>query len=245
MKILGSDLDGTFTYMGIDDEKRSALTLWREKGNKFGIVSGRGHLFLLDFPKKNNVECDFLIAYNGGMICTPEGKVLHSVKCENVEAMAFIKELFNLGCGFVHFNNDAYYRIRKDAAELQEGEYLFDNAPECDFFYQISVELKTLEDTERIVKLINENYGDRLTPLQNGICIDIVPKGVNKAEGLKNLAAIYGASEMDVIAVGDNVNDADMIRAFRSYAMENGVQSIKDMATFTTKSVTELIYREI
>ena len=41
------------------------------------------------------------------------------------------------------------------------------------------------------------------------------------------------------------MNDYDMIKEFRSYAMDSGVQSIKDLADFTTPGVAELIRREM
>ena len=56
---------------------------------------------------------------------------------------------------------------------------------------------------------------------------------------------LVGAKYDDIITVGDNVNDYDMIKEFRSYAMESGVQSIKDLATFVTPGVVELIDREL
>jgi hydroxymethylpyrimidine pyrophosphatase-like HAD family hydrolase len=49
----------------------------------------------------------------------------------------------------------------------------------------------------------------------------------------------------NVIAVGDNVNDTDMIRDFYSYAMERGVDSIKKLADATTETVAELIRNEL
>ena len=68
---------------------------------------------------------------------------------------------------------------------------------------------------------------------------------MNKAKGLYRLMEMLGASYDDVITVGDNVNDYDMIKEFRSYAMDSGVQSIKDLADFTTPGVAELIRREM
>ena len=49
----------------------------------------------------------------------------------------------------------------------------------------------------------------------------------------------------DVIAVGDNINDRDMLAEFRSYAMKNGVDFIKELADDTVSSVTELIEKEL
>ena len=52
-------------------------------------------------------------------------------------------------------------------------------------------------------------------------------------------------SHEDMITVGDNTNDYHMIQAFRSYAMANGVPSIKELADFVTPGVAELIEREL
>ena len=75
--------------------------------------------------------------------------------------------------------------------------------------------------------------------------MDIVAKGVGKAYGLKKVQAQFNARWEDVITVGDNLNDVDMLQAFTSYAMENGVEVVKKIAAHTTKSVTDLIYREL
>lgn len=68
---------------------------------------------------------------------------------------------------------------------------------------------------------------------------------MNKAKGLTHLLELVGARHDDMITVGDNINDSDMIREFKSYAMENGVQTIKDLADFVTPGVAELIQREL
>jgi len=68
---------------------------------------------------------------------------------------------------------------------------------------------------------------------------------MNKAQGLRILADYLGADYSDIIAVGDNINDSDMIREFRSYAMENGVDQIKALADFITPGVGELIEKEL
>ena len=48
-----------------------------------------------------------------------------------------------------------------------------------------------------------------------------------------------------MIAVGDNINDSAMIAEFRSYAMANGVDEIKNMADDVIDGITELIEKEI
>jgi hydroxymethylpyrimidine pyrophosphatase-like HAD family hydrolase len=127
----------------------------------------------------------------------------------------------------------------------KEGEYTLENLPEIPFFTQINTQLPTFEDSARVTAAVKEAFGDELNPLQNGECLDIVRKDINKATGLYMLAEMLSAGYSDIIAVGDNINDTHMIAEFRSYAMENAVDSIKDLADFITPGVTELIEKEM
>jgi hydroxymethylpyrimidine pyrophosphatase-like HAD family hydrolase len=76
--------------------------------------------------------------------------------------------------------------------------------------------------------------------------------GVDKGQGLKDLAALLGIDIKDTIAVGDNYNDMAMLKvAGLSIAANNAVQDIKDICDVTTKAdnnegvVAELIERFI
>ena len=80
MKIIASDYDGTLNHKGIDDKKRNTIKKWREKGNKFGIVSGRMADDLIRIYKKDELELDFLLACNGAVILTTDGKILKEDK---------------------------------------------------------------------------------------------------------------------------------------------------------------------
>ena len=95
-----------------------------------------------------------------------------------------------------------------------------------------------------MVEYIKKSYDGLLNPLQNNRIIDVVPFGVDKAQGLYRVMEHYGASHGDVIAAGDNVNDVDMIREFRSYAMENSVDEVKTFADYVICDVTEIFKRE-
>ena len=68
---------------------------------------------------------------------------------------------------------------------------------------------------------------------------------MNKAQGLYDYLQIVGGKYEDMITVGDNINDTHMIKEFRSYAMANGVQSIKDIADYEIEGITELIEKEM
>ncbi len=246
MKIIGSDYDGTLNHNGIDDKKREAIEKWRAAGNIFAIVSGRGIDDMSKIYEEKKFGCDYFVADNGAVIMTPDGETVSEVRCGGDVASLIIGKLFENGCtrAFAHTEFPcAVYASEQD--DMEEGGFIFEDLPEIPWFTQISTFLPDFESAERVTATIREIFGDKVNPMQNGTCIDIVRSDMNKARGLYILAEHLGAEYDDIIAVGDNVNDRDMIAEFRSYAMENGVDSIKALADFVISDVTELIEKEL
>lgn len=250
MKILGSDLDGTLSHGGVGEAKCAAVHAWRAAGHKFGIISGRGGDYIKEIRRiYPALELDFFAACNGGYITDAEGRVLHEVRCETVSVPQFVADLSAWGCKYIHVNGKKYFCViakmeDKPSWVDEKNVVLIEDVPTMDYFYQISVQVPTVEGAAALVERIRESYGEWLNPLQNGTCIDIVPSGVNKAKGMYFVMDLFGGSYDDVIVVGDNVNDLDMIREFRSYAMANGVDIVKKTAHQVVESVIDLIELE-
>ena len=246
MKIIASDYDGTLNHGGIDDNKRTAIKKWRDSGNVFAIVSGRGMEDALNILKKDNLEIDYFVATNGAVILNSEGEKISDIRCDGNIAKPLIKLLFECGCPRACVLTDFPCMIYADKSKCKEkGEYTLENAPSISYFNQISTALPDYETAEKVTAIIKENFGEYVNPMQNGTCIDIVRRDMDKAKGIYLLLDILNAKYEDVIAVGDNINDTAMIKEFRSYAMDNGVDFIKELADSTTESVTELIYNEL
>ena len=243
MKIIASDYDGTFNHNGIDDMKRAAVSSWRKNGNLFGIISGRGYPSLKEVVDSKPFEYDFLICNNGAVIYNENEELIFEVRCNGIFAKQLITDMFKWECPMANIDKDIPVMVRNGNAK--KGEYTLNTLPEITYFNQISTYLDTVDEATVVVKKIEEKYSDVLTPLQNGVCIDIVPKGVNKAQGIYALIEKVGATYDDVIAVGDNINDTHMIAEFRSYAMENAVNSIKELADYIISDITRIIEREI
>lgn len=246
MKIIGSDYDGTLNYGGIDDKKLAAIEKWREAGNVFALVSGRGPDGVLELYEEKKFGCDYLVANNGAVILTPDGDEVYCAKCDPSLAKPLVKHLFDNGCEWAHVQTNFYCRVFADEKNCtKEGEYTLDNMPDIPYFSQINTQLPTFEESAKVTASVNEVFGNELNPLQNGECLDIVRKDIDKAKGLYKLADILSAEKEDIIAVGDNINDTHMIAEFRSYAMANAVDSIKELADFITPGVAELIEKEL
>lgn len=246
MKIIGSDYDGTLNHGGIDEIKKSAIEKWRAAGNIFALISGRGPNDVMDIYKEKQFGCDYLVANNGAVILKTDGTRASDVRCDGNLAVPLLKHIFENGCPWGHVQTDFPCRVYADENDCKEdGEYTLDNVPEIPYFNQISTFLPDFETAAKVTASVKEAFGEWLNPLQNGVCIDIVRADMNKARGLYLLMDILGAHYEDIIAVGDNINDRDMIAEFRSYAMENGVEEIKALADFTIPGITELIEKEL
>ncbi len=251
MKILGSDYDGTLTRGGIGEKKLSAIGKWRESGNKFGIVSGRDSDFCNTlYQKFPLLELDFFAACNGGYIIDGVGKIIYEARCDEISAEELSKDLIDWKSKFVRIiqgdNCTCVVRRTEDRPSVisEKSTVLVDNIPKISYFNQISGYYDSVEDSAATVEQIRKKYGHKLNPLQNGKCIDIVPLGVNKAQALYRVMEFFGCEYDDVIAVGDNINDIDMIGEFRSYAMQNGVEAVKQLADGIVSDVTEIFEKE-
>ncbi len=245
MKIIASDYDGTLNHGGIDDKKRNAIKEWREKGNKFGIVSGRVVDDLLKIYKKDELDLDFLLACNGAVILTTDGKILKEDRIAGDILKPLLDFLFFLGADWATIQSDKNYIIDENDNDRLPDEFTRKTLPNLKYFIQVSTILEDDEEAEEVTNAVREKFGNKLNPLQNGRCIDIVSSRINKAKGLYDYLELVGGKYEDMITVGDNINDTHMIKEFRSYAMANGVQSIKDIADYVTEGITELIEKEM
>lgn len=246
MKIIASDYDGTLSYGGIDDKKREAIKKWRDAGNIFTIVSGRGPADALEILEKEKLIIDYFVANNGAIILNSDNERVSDIRCNGDIAIPLLKLLFECGCRRCHVQTDFPCFVYADKNNCTEtDDYTLENVPPIPFFNQISTSLPDYATAERVTAVVKEHFSEFVNPLQNGTCIDIIRADMDKAKGIYNLLGILNAEKDDVIAVGDNVNDMAMIKEFRSYAMDNGVDLIKKLADGTVSDITELIEKEL
>ena len=183
MKLIASDYDGTFNnHGGVDDARRLAVADWQTVGNKFGIVSGRSIDFLPPTLERDGVFCDYFIANNGAVVTDGKGAVLIEKRCDGKIALPLIRTLFELSCPHASVTTDHPCTVYPTLSEAKPGRFTADGAA-IPYFNQISTVLPTFEEAARVTAIIRERFGEWVNPLQNGICIDIVPAGVDKADG--------------------------------------------------------------
>ncbi len=246
MKILGSDYDGTLNHKGISEEKKASIETWRKKGNVFALVTGRGAEDILKIYTEQQFPCDYIVCDNGAVIMKTDGEIISRVKCKKELIKPLVKLLFESDCLWGDLHSDLKVNILPEEKDCKNhDDYTLENMPEFDYFTQISTALPDFEKAKEVTEKIRDVFGNELNPLQNGTCIDIVRADMNKAKGIYLLMDFVGAEYEDVITVGDNINDIDMLKEFRSYAMENGVEEVKMIADNITSGIEELIEKEL
>jgi hypothetical protein len=90
-------------------------------------------------------------------------------------------------------------------------------------------------------KRIQEEIGDIFDFLEHeGNVVEAVPKGSSKATGIAWLCDYLGVDAADTYAVGDSVNDLDMLEFVgHGIAMGNGTQPAKQAAEYITSEIHE------
>ena len=246
MYILASDYDGTLNCGGVSQGNRDAIRKFREAGNLFGVVTGRDYYFY-DIMVRDALELDFILAMNGAMVVNTvgerSGEVEHAELCDNQGVIRGISELVGTRYGFDVSCVTVRDRITFHGG-IPEGNERFAplaKADEVAQFTQLNTRCKTEEDARRCVAEINEAFGTVVNALQNGVCIDIPPRGIDKGEGVARFAVSRGVPEENIYCAGDNMNDMAMVARFHGCAVKNAVPELKAAAEGVYDNIAAVI----
>lgn len=88
---------------------------------------------------------------------------------------------------------------------------------------------------------MREKFGDDFEFFESGTAVEILAKGTNKAESLKELFSLYNIKDDEVLVVGDSGNDIPMLLQFpNSFAMKHAPEYVKKTAKAEIAYVYEL-----
>lgn len=268
--MLAVDYDRTLFQNGeISRKTLDMIDKFRAEGNLFGIVSGRDYVTgYKTFKKENKFPFDFLLLKTGAMACDKNGEIIYEAEADGTVIRngktlvpALFERAFELGAEFcttsVGKERAYYYKDFPNGIQYEKNGSYADLPPGADQLYRrphphselesiksfglVSVIGKDEETTADIAKVIRDEFGDVLNPLQNTVAIDISPAGIDKAYGIKKYAEIYGIGYDDIYVAGDNYNDIAMLEAYNSCAMTGGVDDAKKAASCVYDTVGDYI----
>ncbi|MBS6219321.1 MAG: HAD family phosphatase [[Clostridium] symbiosum] len=250
-EIIVLDLDGTLTNRDkvITPKTKKALMEIQERGKKIVLASGRPTDGVMPLARELKLEKygSYILSFNGGMITNCRtGEVVFS-RLLPVEANAKIIGLAEEERVTI-LTYDGHTLITNDA-----------ESPYSKLENKInSMEVRQIDDLKSYVtypvpKFLMMDDGDYLAMVEPRVkaamgknfsiyrsepfFLEILPRGIDKAQSLARLLEILGLDKERMIACGDGYNDLTMIKfAGLGVAMENAVLPVRKAADYITMS---------
>lgn len=247
VKLISVDMDGTFLN---DDKEMSpefdkVFKALKEKNVKFCAASGRQLASLKTVFDKHKDQMLF-VAENGAVMEIDGQPIVNATLTREIsdKFLARLKELDDMR--ILYCTSDYSYIDRTDDESMENAriylpkfEIVKDVAHIEELPVKISVHSKNGYYND--FKLLVEEFSDEASICTSGFdWLDIVPKGTNKGTAIAKMQAMLGISPKETMAFGDQMNDFEMInQAYHSYAMDNAIDKIKQIARYTAPSNNE------
>lgn len=230
-KMIALDMDGTLLTEDkrISEENKTAIRMATDAGVTVIFATGRGIQNVMPYADELQLHSP-LVTVNGSEVWRDLGK-LHERHTLNVE---LVRRMHGLGLHYgtwfwAYSVGDIFNRDRwLEDNELDEKQWL-------KFGYYT-------ENTESLASIRAEIESWDLLEITNShpLNIEMNPKGINKARGIRQVCEILGIDMSQVITMGDSLNDAQMIQeAGLGIAMGNAQEEVKRIADRVTVSNEE------
>jgi Cof subfamily protein (haloacid dehalogenase superfamily) len=248
IRLLALDVDGTLLNGArqITPATQRALECVAERGVKIVLASARSPRSLLPILRTIVGE-GYLVAYGGGLISHVQSDGAHCLAEKRLalaSAQTMVRRalLRNISVGW--FVGDDWFisewnpLLRQEAGLVDMQPHL---EPELDVFDQAPHKLQCMVDSVegmyRLQVLRAELPEDCIGQFSHRTYLEIVPRGVDKAQGLRELGAYLGIGLNEMAALGDGENDLEMLREVGcGIAMGNASRLVRRAARWVTET---------
>ncbi|MEN6413914.1 MAG: Cof-type HAD-IIB family hydrolase [Veillonellales bacterium] len=245
IRLVAVDLDDTLldNNTAVSLRTRQAIQTAIEQGVTVTVATGRMYPSALPYARQLKLDVP-IITYNGAMItaCLSEKRLYYrpldyAVACQVLELFRergwYIQSYVN-DVLYVREKNDRTRRYEKAAGVTAReiGDKLY-RPPVAPTKMLVIAEPERLDEIRETVKSM---FGERLYVANSkSIYLEIAHSTVNKGRALAFLTDQLHINRQEVMAVGDSINDLDMIEyAGWGVAMGNGADAVKEAAQAVT-----------
>lgn len=250
-KMIVLDLDGTLTNRNKEITPKTKETLMKaqEQGKIVVLASGRPTYGVMPLAEELHLEDygGYILSFNGGIIMNCKTKEVVFSRQIPAEANGKIIDLAQ-----EHNVSILTYENRTLLTNCPEDQYV-QLESRINILKIISMTTEKLKEhlTFSVPKFLMTDDGDYLAMVEPKVkaalgknfsvyrsdpfFLEILPKGIDKAQSLERLLAVIGVKREEMIACGDGYNDLTMIQyAGLGVAMGNGVLPVRKAADYIT-----------
>ena len=254
VRVICCDIDGTLLR---DDKSLSEENIkWIKKavdeaGVHFTLVSGRMPGAVRPFYDRIGITGP-ISCYNGGTLVDFDGRIISEMRIPHDIALKLcdIQEKFSSNTDIILFNGVKWYLRTRDCysyapkfkiygydCELGNPRELL-NQFDTNKVNIMSPSSETLDEVWDCIK--RELPPGSLTIYKTLDFLEIMPAGCSKANAIKALSDYFKVPASQIMALGDDCNDAPMMQAAGySVAMGNAVPETKAAAKYVTATNTD------
>lgn len=241
VRLVATDMDGTLLRVDhtISERTRAAIRDATEAGVVVVAATGRGWRsavpLLAQTPEVHTAVCS-----NGALIRDISGEAdtdvfafpaehihpLLEAVCSRVPDAGLAWELSSGGFGF----DEVYAQMRPEVAEHYP-DHIGARPPEDDDMLKLLVRHPQMDEVQLLAVLEPVMPAEVLATYSGIDTVEITGAGVHKASALAVLCQRLGIAAAEVMAIGDNRNDVEMLRwAGRGVAMGNAMPAAVEAA---------------
>lgn len=263
IKLVASDLDGTIIDKNnsIAPENFSTINKLHEKNIFFVVCTGKSYSVSKTVCK--NLKADFGIFGNGTQIINLKNKKELSRKTLDKSEIDYCIKIARQQNLHIHFyTEDAIITEELKYMDLRNYILKNDNSSELKFFIVPTIEEFIKKENPAIFSIVLTS-DESISEIQNEIhknlsvttnlirkkgeykdfiinkeyeFLNIAPDNINKNIGLTYLAKLLKIPSTQILAIGDNVNDIEMIKNAKiGVAVADAYDELKNVADYITK----------
>lgn len=243
--LMVSDMDGTLLNSKgiISEENIKAIKEFMNMGGKFAFATGRMRESTKKFLKHITPNAP-VILYNGALVYDYENEQIIEESYLEEEVKLILKEInkFDASIGIeIYCNDNVYiYHSNKYTDRFSQKGYMVS--------YEITEELikdnwtKVLLTGDKEVLDIIEGdfknkFGDFNIVRSDEVYLEIIPREVSKGKALERLCKHLNIPMENTIAVGDNMNDIEMLeRAKYGFCVESGNPRVLERVKYVAEN---------
>jgi Cof subfamily protein (haloacid dehalogenase superfamily) len=257
VRLIALDIDGTLldSEWKLPEANRAAIAEATRRGIEVALVTGRRYDFAMPIARKLDAPLT-MIVNNGALVRTHDGAthLRHLLPRGTAERVLQLTLPWREGAGVV-FDRPRENQIVLEVIETDDPirsayyarnrEFLSQAIPlescliEDPIQVMLSGKMKPMRDAEAALRAATflEDFGLAVTAYESRdfAMIDVIHPDCSKGSSLAEWAAVRGFAREEVMAIGDNHNDLEMLSfAGIPIVMGNGVPELKNFGWHET-----------